>query len=143
MLKPRLCGHFGRQYYQVALYKNQQRRSCYCHVLCALAFVPNDDPEHKTQVNHKDENKLNNHFSNLEWVTPSENINYGERNKKVSSKMAIPVLQYDLSGNLVASYPSMISASKATGIRTGGISNCVNGIYNQAGGYKWKKADVD
>ena len=33
-------------------------------------FIKNDDPEHKTRVNHIDHNRSNNDANNLEWITP-------------------------------------------------------------------------
>jgi len=42
------------------------------HRLVAGAFVAN--PDSLPEVNHKDCDRLNNHASNLEWVTRSENI---------------------------------------------------------------------
>ena len=43
----------------------------YVHRLVCLAFIPNKNK--KPSINHKDSNRLNNHISNLEWVTPKEN----------------------------------------------------------------------
>ena len=44
------------------------------HRLVGLNFVYNDDPIHKTQIDHIDGNKAHNSASNLEWVTPKENV---------------------------------------------------------------------
>lgn len=41
------------------------------HRMVAECFV--DNREGKKEVNHVDGNKINNHFSNLQWVTRSEN----------------------------------------------------------------------
>lgn len=64
------------------------------HRIVALAFIPNDDPINKVEVNHKDGNKENIEVSNLEWSTPSENQKHAYRNnlrtaaKGTKSKLA-------------------------------------------------------
>lgn len=44
------------------------------HRLVALTFIPNT--ENKPEVNHIDNNPLNNHVKNLEWCTRSENVRH-------------------------------------------------------------------
>ncbi|KAK8896911.1 hypothetical protein M9Y10_014837 [Tritrichomonas musculus] len=51
------------------------------HQLIAKQFIPNDDPEHKTQIDHINHNKTDYHLENLRWVSSSENIkNTSSRN---------------------------------------------------------------
>lgn len=43
------------------------------HRIVANLFLEESDNKEKVYVNHIDEDKTNNHVSNLEWVTPQEN----------------------------------------------------------------------
>ena len=68
----------GDGYRGVTLHlKEGIRKSRSIHKLVALAFITNE--ENKKEVNHIDGNKINNHFTNLEWVTRSENAQHGWR----------------------------------------------------------------
>ena len=72
LLTPWMTSH---GYMRVSLRLNKTKTTrVFVHRLVALAFI--DNPLNKTQVNHIDGNKQNNHVSNLEWVTPSENIQH-------------------------------------------------------------------
>lgn len=54
---------------------NNKYKNVFVHVLVAQNFIENTDK--KKYVNHKDSDRLNNNYTNLEWVTFSENIIHG------------------------------------------------------------------
>lgn len=81
-------------YLKVVLSKKGKVQNKYIHRLVAETFIPNDN--NYKEINHKDENSLNNCLSNLEWCNHKYNINYGTGNlrrsiseKKTKSKESI------------------------------------------------------
>lgn len=71
--------------YSRVVLQNRKPKTFLVHRLVAEAFIPN--PNNYLYINHKDEDKTNNHASNLEWCTQSYNINYGKRNELVRLKL--------------------------------------------------------
>jgi len=64
-------------YKLVSINKDNKGKTFLVHRLVAAAFIPN--PYNKETVNHIDGNKTNNHVSNLEWCTRSENQYHAHR----------------------------------------------------------------
>ncbi|WMM74449.1 HNH endonuclease [Rhodococcus pyridinivorans] len=62
-------------YARVRLSSKGTERAFLVHRLVAQHFVHRDD-DRKIYVNHKDSNRLNNHYSNLEWCTAKENTQH-------------------------------------------------------------------
>ena len=98
------------------------------HRLVAEHFI--DNPDKLPQVNHKDEDKSNNSYLNLEWCNNKYNANYGSRVKKVN--------QYDCNDNLIRTWSSMKQASLELNIQLSHICSCCRGNRKSSGGYKWK-----
>lgn len=105
--------------YQIAtLYCNGQYKKCKVHRLVALAFLSEDIDG--MQINHIDENPSNNRLDNLEICDAAYNINYGNRNKKVSDALRNnsdirrkPVEAIDKSGIVVMRFESMHDAERS------------------------------
>lgn len=51
-----------------------------------------------------------------------------------------PVVQYDMDGNKVAQFESIMTASQTTGTTYQGIQGCCSGRQKQSGGYIWRYA---
>lgn len=79
-LKPYLQNGYPTVY----LCKNGIAKDAFVHVLVARSFIPNT--YNKPQVNHKDSNRSNNHWNNLEWVTQAENLEHARK----KGRMFIP-----------------------------------------------------
>lgn len=58
-------------YMRVQMCGGESKPRFFVHRIVAELYIPN--PLNLPQVNHKDGNKKNNHVSNLEWVTASQN----------------------------------------------------------------------
>jgi hypothetical protein len=54
-------------------------------------------------------------------------------------KNILPIVQYDLNGNEVGRYASVVDASIKLGIERCGIYNCIRGKYKQSHGFIWKR----
>ena len=144
-------GKCGREYYRVVLTKNKEKKYFDVHRLVATHFV--DNPFEKPCVNHIDENKTNNHVSNLEWCTHKENSNHGtaikrreetmkhsskweryiERKKKETSK---PIIGISIDNGELMEFSSLSEANR-NGYHKGNIWACINGRLSTHRGHRW------
>ena len=117
------------------LNRDNKRRNFYAHRLVALHFLNNPNSGEFTEVNHIDGNRQNNHVSNLEWVSRTQNIQHAFANNLIKTKK--PVACMDNEGNILNIYPSESEACRQLGITQGKVSRAIsrNGTCK---GYKWK-----
>jgi hypothetical protein len=77
------------KYFYFTCIVNEKMKGFLVHRLVGKYFV--NGYKHGLEINHKDLNKLNNHYLNLEWISKSENIkhrysNLGSESVSVSIK---------------------------------------------------------
>ena len=109
------------------------------HRLVAEHFCKNNyksDPN--AVVNHIDNNPLNPHADNLEWLSQKANVRYiFEQNRKERT----PVIQLDKNLNIIQRYEYIADAVKATGAAKASIIRCCKNKQKTAGGFIWKYAN--
>ena len=136
-----LNGYTNNKGYQMIHLRAKDKNKLYSiHRLVAETFIPN--PLHLPEVNHIDENKLNNNINSLEWCTHTYNIILGTGNKrrsktKINSTYNVKSVQCIETGMI---YASVREAERQTGIDNSQISAVCNHKknYKTAGGYHWK-----
>jgi len=137
-----------KKYYQVGLSKNFKHKTISVHRLVAQAFIPN--PDNLPQVNHIDGHKENNCVDNLEWCDNLYNMQHsyklGLRNNVLKSLIEnnkTEVLQYDLEGNFIKKWNSMVDIENSLHICNQNVSKVCKGTRKKAGGFIWKYANPE
>ncbi|WP_163579142.1 NUMOD4 domain-containing protein [Gracilibacillus saliphilus] len=148
LLEPTKVSGPNGGYLAVKLMRNNKGKTVKVHRLVADAFIdnPNDYPE----VNHIDEDKTNNHVSNLEWCTRKTNVNHGTRKhriyshpnykkrmKEMGETRRKKVKSINLKTGKTKVYESMLSAEK-DGFANQCISKCCLGKRKTHKGHTWE-----
>lgn len=123
-------------YAYVCLCKNRQIKLMTIHKLVATTFLEN--PNNYAEINHKDENKLNNNVNNLEWCSHFYNMNYGNNVQKRSKSNKKPIKQFDKLSNFIKEWDSAIDVQSKTGINQASIIKCCKNKLKTAGGFVWR-----
>lgn len=115
--------HLDRNGYFVTTLKGKTFK---VHRLVAIYFIENSNPDEYDCVNHKDENKQNNYYKNLEWCNRKYNNNYGTKNKRAADTKSFgKVIEYDANGNVTNIYCSLEYVAKNLKHGTG-IKDAIN-----------------
>lgn len=126
-----------------------RKRHFAVHRLVGKMFVPN--PRSLPCINHIDECRDNNHYSNLEWCSHAYNNSYGTRLHRITISLrknpniTSPVLRLDKQGNITKEYQCIIDTKK-DGFDESAVSKCCRlyGRFHSHKGFIWVyKRDVD
>ena len=120
----------------VSVRKNRKWHRLIVARLVAKTFIPN--PDNLPQVNHKDENSLNNCVDNLEWCDAHYNIHYKDKIQRGSYNKRLLIDVYDSSMNFIETIKGAVEASKKYNVSRQHICGCCKGRNKFAKGYHFE-----
>ena len=129
-------------YNRVHLCDSGKSKTELVHRLVAKAFVPN--PMMKPEVNHKDGDKQNNFFENLEWVTGAENKKHCREVLGKINRNPDPTAAHEACKKRVRcvdtgeEYESITFAAKSIGVTQGSLSAHLLGINRTCKGMRFE-----
>ena len=138
----------GSGYLFTSLTKNNITRHYFVHRLVYEAFngklprfVAATKGDERMEVNHINEDKIDNRLENLELVTCTQNNNHGTHKQRVSKSNSRKVYQYNMDGTFVKEWDSIKSCNEY-GFNSGAIGACCRNFYcrherNDYKGYIW------
>lgn len=132
-------------YPRVALRLNGAQKEFRVHRIVQAHFIEN--PENLPEVNHKDGNKQNNVYTNLEWVTHQDNMAHAQSNNLMKSvygqdnpnyRGRILVLK---NGEVVASLCGL-EELKSFGLLPSKVYSCLSGSRKSHKGFNFKREEL-
>ena len=94
--------------------------------LLALAWIPNPDPEHLSDVDHIDNNRLNNNLSNLRWVSHRDNLVKDHRRQLMKKANGRPIKKLNDDGSYDI-YSSIKEAAELNHLSNTSVAGSANG----------------
>ena len=140
MLKKRTCGYWRFGTKTSDGYMGVSIDGCrkLVHRLLLEAFRKHDPSPDQIYVNHRNGERSDNRVVNLEYVSPSENIQHAHDTGLSSSRKS--VIGTDIKSGVSTMYLSMASAGRETVCSASGISLCCLGKLKTTSGYLWRYA---
>lgn len=151
LLKPKIDSD-GYELVTISSCQNKKRKTVRVHRMVGIMFIPN--PHNLPEINHKDENKSNNHIDNLEWCSSKYNANYGTRNERACAVREVKSGKEHSRAKQVRCintgqvFDTVTQAEKWCGLWSGAVSACALGHKKTAGKHpitgeplKWEYID--